>query len=1322
MLMTDANSLPLSYSQQGLRVVYLENTQSAAYNMALPLQFSESPNAALLHKAFTLLYTQHETLRSRFYEIGGVAYQAFDAELQNAWQEVDATGWNDDVLMSQVHHYLQQPFILENSVFRATFFTGAASGDLLLLALHHIAGDLTSLNIFGKQLVETYHALLAKGEISLPLNEQGYGEFVHWEKARLHSKFGQRMSTYWQNQLSGDVPVLQLQTDFPRPPLQTFNGASFHFDLPKNVLVGINAFANKNKTTLFSVLLSAYQTLLHRYTGQPAIWIAVPTSTPRTLPVFKEMVGYLVNPMIITADFGNVENLSFIQLLQRTNKQILTGLYHQPYPFIELVNQLHTQHDPSYPPLIQTMFALAQEDLFARQFIAGQTQATRRDLAQMEGQFDVLLTWFDSEDGETLTGTLSYNRDLFKPETIQKMAQHMLTLLHGVVTQADAPLHTLPLLTPAEQQQLQAWNNTATDYSQHQTIVSLFEAQVERTPNHTAVVFADQQLTYQQLNQQANQVAYALLERGVRVDTLVGLCVERSLNMIVGLLGILKAGGAYVPLDPEYPAERLRYMLSDCAAKLLLTQRDLQDKLTAIIGDAAQQRDCELLCLDVAHFTHYSCNNPPRQAQPHHLAYVIYTSGSTGQPKGVMIEHHGLYNLARTHIDTFEVHANSHVLQFVSPNFDVSVAEWSMTLGAGASLYLASRDTLMPGDALQTTVQHHAITHILLSPAALTVMSAQAFTPVSHLIVGGEACPVELVAEWSAGRKFFNAYGPTEAAVCATVALCQHPRERLPIGKPLPNVRVYVLDAQQQLVPVGVPGELCIAGSGLARGYLNRAELTAEKFIIVDICGRVERLYRTGDLVRWLPDGNVMYLGRIDHQVKLRGFRIELGEIETVLEQQPGIREAVVVLCEAAGHKRLAAYLTLADNAGQNATFSVRTLRAALTAQLPDYMIPSSFTVLECLPLTLNGKVDRQALPAPDDGFSEHVYVAPQTATEQKLVDIWSEVFKRDGIGIHDNFFELGGSSIIGIQIATKARQVGLLLNPRDVFLHQTVAELVRWLQEDKPQDEVSHLVPINPTGSRIPLYFLPGAGGYVMSAYPLAAHLGEDQPLFGLQTPGVEGETDIPDSVETHANILLQTLLSHRPNGPYRLAGYSSGGKVAYELARRLEQAGHKVVELIIFGTENEGSGRKFTPEGERKKALELIKTLNKKYNIELGFSPEAFAGVDADTIRAQVIQHVVSLNLMSEAEAEQFQRQIAVIRQAIHNHAVYTCHAKLACAVKLFRCSQDDADELSDSADAGWQRYSHEPITVHWINAHHENLLEEPHVQVIAAYLVGG
>ncbi|MDY7076527.1 MAG: amino acid adenylation domain-containing protein, partial [Chloroflexota bacterium] len=786
-------------------------------------------------------------------------------------------------------------------------------------------------------------------------------------------------------------------------------------------------------------------------------------------------IGFFVNTLVMRTDLSG--DPSFEELLARVREVALEAYVHQDLPFETLVEELQPQRDLSHTPLFQVMFVLdtAGEGTLE---LPGLTLSTM-DVGSGAATFDLTLSITSGPAG--LGGYIEYNTDLFGRATIERLVGHFQTLLQSIVTDPEQPISNLSILTEVERQQLLVeWNETAVDFPADVCIHHLFEVQAEQCPQAIATIFAGppthqptSPLTYQQLNCRANQLAHYLQKLGVGPEVLVGISTERSLEMVVGIMGILKAGGAYLPLDPTYPPERLVFMIEDANIPVLLTQSHLLNRLP--LGELANQRVSEsatritdhesriTICLDTDWelIAQESRENPESGATAESLAYVIYTSGSTGLPKGTMLRHRGLCNLTDVQRRAFNIREGSRVLQFSPLSFDASVWETFMALRNGATLCLSPQETLASGPGLARLMREEKVTNVTLPPSVLAVLPEGGLPDLETVISAGEACTPELVARWSPGRDFFNAYGPTETTVCASMYLCdENDPHSPPIGRPIDNTRLYILDQNLQPVPVGVPGELLVGGVSLARGYLNRPELTKEKFIPDPFApsyspparggGRVgaeSRLYRTGDLVRYRADGNIEFLGRIDHQVKVRGFRIELGEIEAVLEQHPEVQDGVVVVREdAPGDKRLVAYLVPMNEVGP----SVGELRSFLRQTLPEYMVPSAFVTLGALPLSPSGKVDRRALPEPEGvrPEMEREYVPPRNETEEKLAVMCAELLGVDRVGIYDSFFDLGGHSLLATQFISRVRDAFEVELPlRTLFEHPNVAELTEALE-----------------------------------------------------------------------------------------------------------------------------------------------------------------------------------------------------------------------------------------------------------------------------------
>ncbi|WDD36886.1 amino acid adenylation domain-containing protein (plasmid) [Nostoc sp. UHCC 0926] len=1048
--------LPLSFAQQRLWFLDQFEPNSPSYNIPVALRLVGTLNVAALDQSLQEIIHRHEALRTNFVTLDGQPTQIIREERTRKRQQeiisiVDLKHLSTTKQESALQQLAQQQAIeafdlASEPLLRATLLVLSQTEHVFLLCMHHVVSDAWSINVLIQELAALYNAYSQGQFPSLaPLPIQ-YADFAIWQRDWLQGDVLQSQLIYWQQQLANAPALLSLPTDRTRPAVQTFAGAYQQFALSIELTDRLVKLSQEQGCTLFMTLLAAYDILLYRYTGQEDILVGSPIAN-RNRNEIEGLIGFFVNTLVMRTDLA--DNPSFSELLSRVREVALSAYAHQDLPFEMLVEALQPERDLSYTPLFQVMFVLQNAPMSALE-LTGLT-VTPLMTEATTAKFDLTLSMQNTTTG--LVGVWEYNTDLFDASTIARMTGHFMTLLESIITNSQQQISQLPLLTASEQQQLLVdWNNTQVDYSFDKSIHQLFEEQVQRTPDAVAVVFEDQQLTYQQLNCRANQLAHYLQSLGVKPDVLVGLCVERSLSMVVGLLGILKAGGAYVPLDPDYPQERLSFMLEDAQIPVLLTQQQLLEKLP--------QHQAQIVCLDTdwQFISQLSQDNVSAGVQATNLAYVIYTSGSTGRPKGVMIPHGAIANHCCIIQEAYKLVESDRVLQFASINFDASLEQIFPTLIAGATLVLRGSDVWTPTN-FQKIISDFGLTVVNL-PTAYWQQLAQEWVKTQVLdtnsqlrlvIVGGDVMLPEYVAIWQQSTmsrvRLVNAYGPTETTITATLfeILPQLSEDinlkKMPIGRPLPNRTVYILDRYLQPVAIGVPGELYIGGVCLAKGYLNRPELTQEKFIPNPFSDATERLYKTGDLARYLSNGNIEYLGRIDNQVKIRGFRIELGEIEAALNTHPQIQQAVAIVTEdIPGNKRLVAYVVKSDE-----SLTTNQLRQFLKQQLPEYMIPSGFVTLDNLPLTPNGKLDRKALPTPDGESSrEHEYVAPRTAIEQILTNIWQELLLKEKVSIHDNFFEIGGDSILSIQIVSRAKNSGLQITPKQIFQNQTIAELAR--------------------------------------------------------------------------------------------------------------------------------------------------------------------------------------------------------------------------------------------------------------------------------------
>ena len=1048
--------LPLSFSQQRMWLLDQLDPDTPTYNISHALRLSGTLDAKALKRSLEEIVSRHEALRTTFAAVDGEPVQVIAPTIDTKLPVEDLGGLPQSEREARERLALgekRRPFDLERGpLFRARLLRLDEEEHVLLVSMHHIVSDGWSMGVFWRELGALYGAFSRGGPSPLAELPIQYADYALWQRRWLEGEVLEEQLGYWKDQLA-ELTTLKLPTDHPRPQVQTHRGARRSLTLPESLTQALKELSRQEGTTLFMVLLGALQVLFSRYSGQEDVAVSIPIAG-RTRAETEELIGFFVNTLIMRTDLSG--DPSFREVLSRVREVALGAYDHQDLPFEKLVEELQPERDLSRVPLSQVFFALQnmpQEDLKLPNLTL-----ERQKVESGTVKFD--LSFFMVEEEQGLKGRLVYNADLFDDTTIERMLRHLQTLLKGIVEDPDQQLSELPLMGEAERHQLLfEWNGTATEYPRDRRVHELFEEQVERTPGAVAVICGDEQLTYRELNRRANQLAHHLRALGVGPETLVGICVERSLEMVVGLLGILKAGGAYVPLDPSYPATRLEFILADTQAPVLLTQERIVERLP-------DKHGTEIVCLDADWplIARQAEENVTSRAAADNLAYVIYTSGSTGQPKGVMIEHRAIISYVAASIAAYEITASDNVLQFASLSFDASVEEIFPSLTCGATLVLRS-DRMV--DSMQRFVRECAEREISLVdlPTAFWHELVLAFESeglalppsVRLVIIGGEKALSERVAQWHAHTsqtarpaRLVNTYGPTEATVVAThcelrprVGHDLMPQGEVPIGRPLGNALVYILDGNLNPLPIGVPGELHVGGSGLARGYINRPELTSERFIpdpFSDVPGA--RLYKTGDIARRRSDGNIEFLGRVDDQVKVRGFRVELGEIETVLGRHPALRgTAVLARTDASGDERLVAYIVPLRRPEP----TVRELGDYLKERLPDYMVPSAFMTLDNLVLTPSGKVDRRALPAPDpSGFrAENTYAEPRTPVEEQLVEIWEEVLGLERVGIRDDFFELGGHSLLATRVVSRVRgALRVELPLRYLFETPTVAGL----------------------------------------------------------------------------------------------------------------------------------------------------------------------------------------------------------------------------------------------------------------------------------------
>ncbi len=1024
--------LPLSFAQQRLWFLDRLEPGSALYNLSKAVRLEGRLDAVALERSLQEVVRRHEALRTTFQMEEGAPYQVVSESAGVGLERVRLEGTaeeREEETRRRCAAEARKPFDLAGGpLLRAVLLELSEEQHVLVMTMHHIVSDGWSVGLLVKEVTALYGAF-RQGEPSpleaLPLQ---YADHAAWQRQWLQSGVLEAQLGYWKKQLEGAPRALDLPTDWPRPPVQTFEGASHRVRWPRELWERIKEVSRREGVTPFMLLLAAFQELLGRYAGQDDVCVGAPIAG-RTREETERLIGFFVNTLVLRTDLAG--DPSFRELLGRVREVTLGAYAHQEVPFEKLVEALQPERDLSRSPLFQVMFALQNVPTLAVELPELKVVPLEPELPS--ARFDLTLTLLEEDGG--LAGALEYNTRLFGAGTVRRMEEHLRNLLEVVLAEPGKKLSEVSLLSEDERRRvLVEWNDTAVEFPTESCAHELFEAQAARTPDAAAVSFEGQQLTYGELDRRANQLAHRLRRLGVGPEVRVGLCVERSLELVIGILGVLKAGGAYMPLDPSYPRERLAFMLADSSVRVLLAQQHLAKEV------AAPGLELHLLEAGAREVAQESQEPLRSGADAGNLAYVIYTSGSTGRPKGTLLTHRGLCNTALAAVKEHGFHPRSRVLQFAAIGFDASVCEIFATLLAGGALFLAPREAILPGPPLRAVLERNAITAVTLTPSVLAQMEPEGLPLLETVISAGEACTPEVARRWSRGRKLLNAYGPTEVTICASINGALDP-ENPTIGRPFPNVRVYVLDEHLQPVPVGVTGELYVGGAGVARGYLNRPELTAERFV-PDPFGTEggQRLYRTGDVVRWQASGELEYLGRADEQVKLRGFRIELGEVEAVLGEHPGVKEAAVVVRKEGGGVRLVGYVV-----GKQSVPTATELRSHLLERLPEYMVPSVFVGLERLPLTPNGKVDRKALPAPE---GQHLglgtaYEAPRNDLERQLATIWQEVLQVPRVGLREGFFELGGNSLLLVQIHSKLQSaLGIELPLIELFQHASVGAL----------------------------------------------------------------------------------------------------------------------------------------------------------------------------------------------------------------------------------------------------------------------------------------
>ncbi len=1295
--------------------IWLGAQLSAEANLACilsqTLKLTGRLNVAVLQAAIGQLVDRHESLRTTFSGDGKTILIAKHREFETPIVNLAnlTASERTTALNRECQAAASTPFDLQHGpLFRTKILQLADREYLLIFTIHHIVCDGWSLGVLFTDLAQIYTALNRglKPELTPP---EYFSEYAFAEQDQIGSVEAIATEAYWLQKFAQLPPVLDIPTDYPRPPFRTFNSARENYTLPANLVAQIEKLGVKNGCSLMTILLSAFEIFLFKLTGQTDLTVGVPTSGQIATGRYN-LVGHCVNFLPLRSRID--PHLAFSNYLRSRNSAILDDYEYQNFTFGSLLQKLAIPRDASRIPLVAAVFNVDLDGGAKSTFDELNTA-----LALNRGEFATFEFFLNA--ATTASGQIDldcqYNTNLFSAASIQRRLGEFENLLTQIVATPDRSLQQLSLLSAAQTQQLLVdWNATQTSYPQAECIDRLFERQVAESGSAIALVCQEQKLTYGELNERANRLANYLLASGVKSGALVGIALDRSIETIVAMLGILKAGGAYLPLDLSYPAERLAFMLEQANVSVLLTKTTVRDRLPA---HSARTIDLDT---DWDEIAQASPTNPHRVGQAEDLAYVMYTSGSTGQPKGVCIPHRGVVRLVKE-TNYLDFSPSQVWLQLAPIAFDASTLEIWGSLLNGAKL------VLFPGEKpslseLGQTIARHQITTLWLTAGLFHLMvdeRIEDLQPLRQLIAGGDVLSVAHVRKVLSTLpdcQLINGYGPTEN----TTFTCCYPINSLeglssvPIGRPISNTQVYVLDADRQPVPIGIPGELYIGGDGLARGYLvgaasakpNRADLTLEKFV-ANPFAPAERLYRTGDLVRYLADGQLEFLGRIDTQVKIRGFRIELGEIDAVLAQHPAVREVRTIDREdRPGDKRLVAYLVI-DRAAPTTDIDWRSF---LQSKLPDYLIPSAFVIIETLPLTANGKVDRRALPMPeyDRQADADILVAARDEIEQQLTEIWERILDVRPIGIRDNFFELGGHSLMAVRLFVEVEKIwGRNLPLATLFQAQTIESLAKVLRKKEWVAPWSSLVTIQPHGSKTPIFCFHPIGGNVLEYYPLADYLGQDRPIYGLQCQGLDGKQPLLNSIEEMASHYVKEILTVQPHGPYLLIGYSFGGLLVYEAAQQLSKLDKRVDFLAIVDC-NAPNLQKVRPSFLKSIQIHLSYLWHLENHKKIQYIKDRIDYHFNNVDYREFLLRTLPKNVLPSTEILQ------LIDNNFQADQEYTATPYIG-NLTLFRCQMQLLDYYL-SPDLGWGDLVTGNLEVYNVPGSHYSILREPTVRLVA------
>jgi amino acid adenylation domain-containing protein len=1335
----EAFVFPASFAQRRLWFLQQIDPNSAVYNVIAPLRITAPIDVEALVRSLHETVNRHETLRTTFSTVDGEPVQVVSLSSKFNLHFIDLQllplSAQHQQTISLALGEASRPFSLSRGpLVRFSLLRLNPHLHVLILAMHHIISDAWSLGVLMREVSALYTELTAGLPSALPDLPIQYADFAHWQRLWLAGDLLKPQLDYWSHHLHSAPPALEIPADFPKPLSRTHKGSLISLSILPHLADRLRAFNRNHQATMYMTLLAAFQLLLYRYSHQEDICVGSPIAG-RTRTETEGLIGFFVNTLVLRTRLGG--GPTFAQLLTRVKEVTLAAFTNQDVPFDKLVELLSPERDLNRTPLFQVMFILQNTPL--PQLLLGKAVLEPINLSSGTSKFDLTMSIEDT--GASIEGYLEYSTELFEEQTIERMIGHYQVLIQAIVENEEEVIDRLPLLTGFERKQLiEQWSGASRPSPSNKYMHELFEEYAERMPEAIAVASIEGRLTYSELNSQANRLAALLRTLGIGPEVATGILLEPSIEMVVGVLGILKTGGGYVPIDPSFPVDRIEFIIQDSGLSVLLTRKAIRQRLNAA--------GIKVFCLDedAKLLTAYDDANLPASVAPENQAYTIYTSGSTGRPKGVVVEQRQILNYLYAILNRFELKPGAHYAMLQPLAVDSCNTVFIPSLCAGGTLHVMPHDQAADPFAVLEYFRHNRIEVLKIAPSHLSALVEACPTgdllPRDVLALGGEASHWDWVRDSlqplaQPTSRIFIHYGPTETTVgMLTYRILPDSQRRgtlVPLGRSLPNTRVYILDHVMQPVPIGVAAEIYIGGDCVARGYLNRPELTADRFT-PDPFGNLPgaRLYRTGDLTRWLPSGEIEFLGRTDYQVKIRGFRIELNEIDAILNRHAAVDKAITIAREnGAAGKHIVSYVVPkrdGNNSSEETAFDVRhlplRLRDFLKGQVPAYMIPSSIVVLDAMPLSPQGKVNLRALPDPSIEVMPHDRLEmPRTLLQAQLVEIWEEVLNTSPISITDDFFQIGGHSLLAVRIMTMIRnRLKQTVPVTSLFRNPTIAGLAKVLAQSSAAPASPVLVEIQPEGEDVPFFCVHPVGGSVFCYADLARALGRKRPFYGLQAPapGVFSEDALDESgatIEQIASLYIRDIQRVRRRGPYLLGGWSMGGLIAFEIARQLNQQGESVGTLVLFDTYLPPQDREIIDERDElpipiRFAADMSRLIGKD-QVDL---QEQFLSLDVHQQRAMLLDALKRDGVLAEdAPGEEMDRLLTVFKRnsmAVDRYRLRRGKQRII----LFRTAKANVPEQLAQQ---WRRWAAGGVELCLTPGDHYDMLKRPHVSLLAKRL---